>query len=198
MQIGTYYLQKQFLLEVYFYLRFLEFNSVFPDELYLSTINHNPSIFKAPGSYLGRSETDPNLYPFIARLKNWGDYPFSYPCMSSYWVRQVCIWGVEDLRFISQRGELFVNKFYWDFEPTALDCMEEFYWNRTVLQFLQTLQTDSQPSLQSEDSRASPQAQSSAHALQAQTQIEELNRVPRPIDLQYYRGLDLVRNHLPG
>ena len=38
--------------------------------------------------FLGEPETDPILKPFLARFKNWGNWPFNYPC-SGQWVKQV-------------------------------------------------------------------------------------------------------------
>ena len=40
--------------------------------------------------------------------------------------------GVEDLQLIVKSSALFVNKFHLDFEPLALDCMEEWFTNQTA------------------------------------------------------------------
>ena len=47
------------------------------------------------------------------------------------WVRQICIFGIRDLPLLASRPELFANKFYFDFQPLTLDCMEELHYNRT-------------------------------------------------------------------
>ncbi len=43
----------------------------------------------------------------------------------------VCVFSIGDLGLLSTRPELFANKFYLDYEPLALDCMEELHYNRT-------------------------------------------------------------------
>ena len=53
------------------------------------------------------------------------------PCHSKHWVRGVCIFGVADLPQLTQRHELFVNKFHQDYQPLAMDCMEEWLYNRS-------------------------------------------------------------------
>ncbi len=81
-------------------------------------------------SFLGIPETDHDIYPFLTRFKNWGDGPFNWPCYGQR-VRMVCVFGVGDLPLLAQRPELFANKFYLEYEPLALQCMEELHYNRT-------------------------------------------------------------------
>ena len=50
----------------------------------------------------------------------------------------VCIWSVKDLSFLRTRLELFTNKLYLDYEPLALDCLEESHFNRTQREYLET------------------------------------------------------------
>ena len=52
------------------------------------------------------------------------------PCRGQF-VRQVCVYGVGDLPTLAKRKELFANKLYQDYEPIALECMEELHYNRT-------------------------------------------------------------------
>ena len=47
-------------------------------------------------------------------------------------MREICILGVADLPWLYQRPELFVNKFFSDFEYLAYDCLEELIWKRTL------------------------------------------------------------------
>jgi beta-1,3-galactosyl-O-glycosyl-glycoprotein beta-1,6-N-acetylglucosaminyltransferase len=42
----------------------------------------------------------------------------------------VCIFSVGDLALLASRPELFANKFYLDYEPLALDCMEQLHFGR--------------------------------------------------------------------
>ena len=38
---------------------------------------------------------------------------------------------VEDLTELVSKKELFVNKFYIDYQPLALDCLEEYIYNKS-------------------------------------------------------------------
>ena len=77
----------------------------------------------------GSPETHPLHYPFLTRYKNWGLWPFDWPCAGQR-VRLVCIFGVGDLNLLSSRPELFANKFYLDYQPLAFDCMERLHYQR--------------------------------------------------------------------
>ena len=79
---------------------------------------------------LGQPETDSYQNLFITRFKNWGDGPFNWPCHGKR-VRNVCVLGIGDLPLLAKRPELFANKFHLDFEPAALDCLEQLHYNRT-------------------------------------------------------------------
>ncbi|XP_045192808.2 beta-1,3-galactosyl-O-glycosyl-glycoprotein beta-1,6-N-acetylglucosaminyltransferase-like [Mercenaria mercenaria] len=98
-----------------------------PDETFFSSLNHNPGL-GVPGAYKGHPDTDikGNAKPFVARFKNWGDWP----CNGKR-VRMVCVFGTGDLPMLASRRELFANKFYLDYHHFALDCMEELYFNHT-------------------------------------------------------------------
>lgn len=125
-----------------------------PDELFFSSLNFNPQL-GVPGSYKGIPETDTYNNRFITRFKNWGTWPFVWPC-AGMWVRQICIFGVEDLPLLASRPELFANKFFSDYQPLALDCMEERYYNLTRDELLGN----------------------------------------RKLDLDFYKNLDFVKNHV--
>ena len=74
------------------------------------------------------SETNPVLTRFAARGK-----PLSnYTCRTKK-VRHVCIFGVIDLPALKfdERVELFLNKIHLTYQPLILDCLEEYYFNRT-------------------------------------------------------------------
>lgn len=43
----------------------------------------------------------------------------------------MCVLGIGDLPLLASRPELFANKFHLDFEPAALDCLEQLHYNRT-------------------------------------------------------------------
>ena len=77
----------------------------------------------------GIPETDENGYLFLNRYKLWG----AGKCAGKV-VHAVCVFGVGDLAVMASRPELIANKFHLDYEPLALDCMEELHYNRTKAQ----------------------------------------------------------------
>ncbi|KAK3608206.1 hypothetical protein CHS0354_039222 [Potamilus streckersoni] len=91
-----------------------------PDEYYWAMLNHNPHL-GAPGSYKG----PPDKKRWLAVFAKWGER-----CQGKY-VRGVCVFGVGDLHELVAREELFVNKFHLTYQPLALDCLEEWLYNRT-------------------------------------------------------------------
>jgi hypothetical protein len=48
------------------------------------------------------------------------------------WVREVCVAGVGDLHKAVSSTGVFINKLYFDFQPLALDCLEEYQRNQTL------------------------------------------------------------------
>ena len=48
------------------------------------------------------------------------------------WVREVCVFGVQDLPLIVNRPELFANKFYADYQPVALQCLWRYIQYKTL------------------------------------------------------------------
>ena len=85
---------------------------------------------------LGYPETD-NTYikPYLARFKNRGRGVFNWICHGKR-VRQMCHLGAGDLPLLSTRRELFANKFDWNYERYARDCLEELHFNRTRDEYL--------------------------------------------------------------
>ncbi|XP_076457430.1 beta-1,3-galactosyl-O-glycosyl-glycoprotein beta-1,6-N-acetylglucosaminyltransferase 4-like [Babylonia areolata] len=106
-----------------------------PDEVFFTSLNHNPHL-GIRGTYKGEPETHPTTYPFLTRFKNWGGFPFGFPCASEKRVRQICILSSGDLPLLDSRPELFANKFYSRRSRVALDCLAERIFNRTREQFL--------------------------------------------------------------
>jgi beta-1,3-galactosyl-O-glycosyl-glycoprotein beta-1,6-N-acetylglucosaminyltransferase/N-acetyllactosaminide beta-1,6-N-acetylglucosaminyltransferase/mucin type N-acetylglucosaminyltransferase 3 len=96
-----------------------------PDELFWSTLHHryvNPHM-NVPGGYAGF----PSQTHFTAVYANWA--PDS--CRGRV-VHTICINGVEDLPPLLRRHELFVNKFYADFEPLGSECMRAWIEHKNV------------------------------------------------------------------
>ena len=97
-----------------------------PDEFYWSTIHHkfiNP-MFHTPGGYSGA----PERKPWLASYSAW--HPVD-TCHGEF-IRSVCVFGVGDLPNLLSRKELFANKFYWNFQSLAVDCLEEWLHNKTL------------------------------------------------------------------
>ena len=78
----------------------------------------------------GLPETNKDVKPFVARYKNWGG-----KCAGKR-VRAVCVFGVGDLADLAVRKELFANKFYYNYQRFALDCLEELNFNHTRDEYL--------------------------------------------------------------
>ncbi|TPP56488.1 N-acetyllactosaminide beta-1 6-N-acetylglucosaminyl-transferase [Fasciola gigantica] len=91
------------------------------DEVFFATLNYNPH-FNAPGGCAEvhrPNQSDPRS-AFVTRYADWS--PLS--CMSKRSQRGVCIMGVRNIPKLIRRPEFFVNKFIYDFEPLAFDCLE--------------------------------------------------------------------------
>lgn len=112
-----------------------------PDETYFPSLNHNPHL-KVPGSYKGPPDTNALTKPYLARYVNWntnwkdgyGRYNFRFPCFGMH-VRDICIFGVRDLPYLTDRKELFVNKLYSTYQPLTFNCMEEWLLNMTIAEY---------------------------------------------------------------
>ncbi|XP_033744779.1 beta-1,3-galactosyl-O-glycosyl-glycoprotein beta-1,6-N-acetylglucosaminyltransferase-like [Pecten maximus] len=93
-----------------------------PDEYYWATLQHDKSI-GAPGGYT----SVPDKKPWLATYAIWGGVS---ACHGRF-VRGVCVFGAGDLQELVSRKEMFANKFYYDYQPMALACMEEWLQNKT-------------------------------------------------------------------
>ncbi|KAK2139755.1 hypothetical protein LSH36_1633g00022 [Paralvinella palmiformis] len=101
----------------------------FPDEHYFQSLSHSPKL-QVPGAYTGWPENGENGYEEMMRYVKWC-YGGS-ECHGKF-VRCVCIFGVADVPRMANSHKMFVNKFYYDYEPMALTCMEQrhYQWTRT-------------------------------------------------------------------
>ena len=81
------------------------------------------------------------MKPFVSRFKNWGNGNYNWPCHGRR-VRLICNFGAGDLPLISTRPELFANKFDWNYERFARDCMEELHFNKTRDEYLGKMSFD--------------------------------------------------------
>ena len=78
--------------------------------------------------YTGWPENGVDGYEDITRYVTW-DFEGG-PCSGKY-VRSVCILGVGDLPRLTNTVKLFVNKFYYNYQPMALTCMEARHYDWT-------------------------------------------------------------------
>ncbi len=80
---------------------------------------------------------------FINRLKRFQGSS-EPPCESGQYVHSVCIFGIEDLPYVTNetRKQLFLNKLNWNFQPWALDCLEWWHANRTAYEYNQFWMND--------------------------------------------------------
>ena len=66
----------------------------------------------------------PSEKPWLAVYAKWSGTTGT-PCHGRY-VRAVCVFGVGDLPQLVRRREFFANKFYADFQPLTLDCLDSW------------------------------------------------------------------------
>uniref|UniRef100_UPI0037E8A973 beta-1,3-galactosyl-O-glycosyl-glycoprotein beta-1,6-N-acetylglucosaminyltransferase 7 n=1 Tax=Semicossyphus pulcher TaxID=241346 RepID=UPI0037E8A973 len=97
-----------------------------PDEHYWVTLNN---IKEAPGSHI-----DGGWAGDIRAIK-WRDQEgrAHNGCKGRY-VRDICIYGVEDLPWIINKSSMFANKFESNTFPEALDCLEQWHRNKVLHQ----------------------------------------------------------------
>ncbi|KAK5933684.1 hypothetical protein CgunFtcFv8_014145 [Champsocephalus gunnari] len=103
-----------------------------PDEHYWVTLNH---IKEVPGSHIdGGWEGD-------IRAIKWRDQEgrVHNGCKGHY-VRDICIYGVEDLPWIVNRNSMFANKFESNTFPEALDCLEQWHRNKVLNQTIVSIE----------------------------------------------------------
>ncbi|XP_038077440.1 N-acetyllactosaminide beta-1,6-N-acetylglucosaminyl-transferase-like [Patiria miniata] len=92
-----------------------------PDEHYWATLQRAPG---TPGGY-----PDPTWDENV-RFMKWGDIT-KHPSCKGIYVRGLCVFGVAYLEYLATQPHLFANKFYYSFDPIAIQCIEEALLNRT-------------------------------------------------------------------
>ena len=66
-----------------------------------------------------------------------------WKCQGKY-VRDVCIMGVGDVSRVTRSKQLFVNKIYESFQYLALDCMEQWYFEKVRREYTEGVNLDVQ------------------------------------------------------
>ncbi|XP_057701484.1 N-acetyllactosaminide beta-1,6-N-acetylglucosaminyl-transferase isoform X2 [Corythoichthys intestinalis] len=95
-----------------------------PDEHYWVTLNH---LTEAPGSNIAGG------WEGSIRAIKWKDQTGKQHngCNGRY-VRSICVYGLKDLPWLIKKESMFANKFENDFEPEALDCLEQWHRNKLL------------------------------------------------------------------
>ncbi|XP_029357119.1 beta-1,3-galactosyl-O-glycosyl-glycoprotein beta-1,6-N-acetylglucosaminyltransferase 7 isoform X2 [Echeneis naucrates] len=97
-----------------------------PDEHYWVTLNH---ISEAPGSHI-----DGGWAGAIRAIK-WREHEGkTHNGCKGHYVRDICIYGIEDLPWIIEKNSMFANKFEKNTSPEALDCLEQWHRNKVLSQ----------------------------------------------------------------
>ncbi|XP_077583335.1 putative beta-1,3-galactosyl-O-glycosyl-glycoprotein beta-1,6-N-acetylglucosaminyltransferase 7 [Stigmatopora nigra] len=95
-----------------------------PDEHYWVTLNH---LTEAPGNNIGGGWTGG------IRAIKWADqFRTKHKACNGRYVRGICVYGFEDLPWLIKKGSMFANKFENDFQPEALDCLEQWHRNKLL------------------------------------------------------------------
>nr|XP_043880641.1 beta-1,3-galactosyl-O-glycosyl-glycoprotein beta-1,6-N-acetylglucosaminyltransferase 7 [Solea senegalensis] len=95
-----------------------------PDEHYWVTLNH---IEEAPGSHINGG------WAGAIRAIKWRDQEgITHDGCKGHYVRDICIYGIEDLPWIINRNSIFANKFESKSFPGALDCLEQWHRNKVL------------------------------------------------------------------
>lgn len=88
-----------------------------PEELFWATLH------TLPGSPGGQGKGDLNRKKYISRAVKW-QMDASVECHGKH-VHWICIYGLEDIPWLLSNRNIVANKFYEDYEPLALDCVEK-------------------------------------------------------------------------
>lgn len=110
------------------------------DEHLWATLNYN-RLAKAPGSFPAECHNSTDQLEHISRYAVWrGTSGKPNKHCSGRYVRDVCIFGVKDVKYLTRPGsrkELFANKFYMDYQSAAFACMQEWFRWKTKNGILQ-------------------------------------------------------------
>ncbi|WAR01660.1 GCNT1-like protein [Mya arenaria] len=102
---------------------------MYPAQYYWATLNnlyHN-GILQTPG---GDCDA-PGLKQLNFYLIGWNVPADRKLCRSGHYVRNTCVFSVQDLATLTQRRELVANKFDISYDPIVYMCMEQWITNKT-------------------------------------------------------------------
>ncbi|XP_045174034.2 N-acetyllactosaminide beta-1,6-N-acetylglucosaminyl-transferase-like [Mercenaria mercenaria] len=117
----NYVLNDNFVKDFLFWLR----ETYAPEELIWATLQILPG---TPGGH-------PNVdldrrHTYISRAVKW-KMDKTVTCHGKY-VHWICIFGLEDIPWLLSNRNIVANKFYEDYAPLALDCVEKEMYNRLI------------------------------------------------------------------
>ncbi|XP_056587569.1 beta-1,3-galactosyl-O-glycosyl-glycoprotein beta-1,6-N-acetylglucosaminyltransferase 4-like [Triplophysa dalaica] len=93
-----------------------------PDEHFWATLVRVPG---APGEVM-RSDPDITEHTSKTRLVKWLAFEnILYPPCTGKHVRDVCVYGAAELRWLLNNGHWFANKVDTDIDPIIIECLEE-------------------------------------------------------------------------
>uniref|UniRef100_A0A8C6SNJ5 Glucosaminyl (N-acetyl) transferase family member 7 n=1 Tax=Neogobius melanostomus TaxID=47308 RepID=A0A8C6SNJ5_9GOBI len=96
-----------------------------PDEHFWVTLNH---VKEAPGSFPSGG------WQGSVRAIKWSDQQgASHDGCRGRYVRDICVYGIDDLPWIIKSKGMFANKFETDAYPEALDCLEQWHRNKVLM-----------------------------------------------------------------
>ncbi|XP_078331661.1 N-acetyllactosaminide beta-1,6-N-acetylglucosaminyl-transferase-like isoform X3 [Crassostrea virginica] len=96
-----------------------------PDETFWATLAINKQLGTPGIKYTASGVPDRRVW--ITTSVTWNPEP----CRGKY-VRDICVFGVGDLHSLVLKKELFANKFYYDYQPYALICMEKWIQHKSL------------------------------------------------------------------
>ncbi|XP_075246734.1 beta-1,3-galactosyl-O-glycosyl-glycoprotein beta-1,6-N-acetylglucosaminyltransferase-like isoform X2 [Convolutriloba macropyga] len=102
------------------------------DEHYFAVLHYNYNITRLPGSEWVMDPKKSVANQFELRYKNW-KFGSNFECKSRRIKREICMIGVKTLPELVNTyygTALFANKFLWDFQPRAWDCMYAWHYRR--------------------------------------------------------------------
>ncbi|XP_013381699.1 beta-1,3-galactosyl-O-glycosyl-glycoprotein beta-1,6-N-acetylglucosaminyltransferase [Lingula anatina] len=99
-----------------------------PEEAVWATLNRLP---KAPGGYQSPIEVRHDRDTHASRAVIWM-WDRGVKCHGML-QRGVCVFSVEDLPWLLSKPQLFANKFYLEYDPILMECLEEVLENRTKI-----------------------------------------------------------------
>ena len=106
------------------------------EEHFFALLHENYNLTKLPGSEWALVTNHSIAQKYSTRYKIWKRPGSSKQCTSRYKLRNICIAGVKTLpELVTNEHEkvaLFVNKFLWDFQPRAWDCINTWHYHKIV------------------------------------------------------------------